>query len=831
LLLLLLPIAQGPDPPVGCADPPFRVYDSFSSECECSALGTCPAQRSFFPNPNDTLALDITPRTRFQIVGWYCAAKGCNASADRSDSLGKIFEAWPVINLPTAYPQPFGNWSGDPTQISNGGVPQVGNLSLFLGQIEEGIAHWLPDPEWDGHAAIDFEAWSPSWEENIGARIRYQNYSIRLAREAQPHLGFAEAVQHAREAWESASLRWMVAALDTLHSLRPRTRFGFYGLPYNDYDYMTCGGPPKRGTDACVNLAKCQFVAPYKAHIRARNDRLAPLWRASGVLYPSIYLTHCYSMQEQTAYVDATVSEAVRCATLNQPVMPFQWSFYEGSDSKNETERETVGSGRIPLPKDLQGLPFTASLATGARAVIMWDCPAAMETPHTGPGGRVPNMTRDLIKGEIATTVRALVHGACHNKSSSSTSGSSSSSTSGSSSSSSRLVSPLLASVDATGVTLPPAVFGINASALVIIRQLVASGRLPQRLEPALAALRRTADVALQMEGRATRPGGGVAPPGTSVLGCPQRGPWSVTHKAVTPPSGDKHDFAFLNTYSWPCNEECNTTIFGAARCEDWWHHGHEVGPNRSQCDNRTGLPWSLHDGFGQAFGQHDGACGGLMATTATTLARAYYLTQNESYAKGAAEVLRVWFLAGLLTQGGQAGLAASRCILPASRCIAMQSPESYPPTPLPPPPWLTGSDHPRFLDRETAMRPNLDFGAYVPGVENGSCYGIIVTSYDWNSEVTDAVALLARSAHWTPTDAKGMRNWNTLYLDWLLRSPLGRKEFNQSNNHFTWLEVEALALARSTGNTSAADMLTARARSADYRGSLQNQIGGDQGC
>ena len=48
---------------------------------------------------------------------------------------------------------------------------------------------------------------------------------------------------------------------------------------------------------------------------------------------------------------------------------------------------------------------------------------------------------------------------------------------------------------------------------------------------------------------------------------------------------------------------------------------------------------------------------------TATTLARAYYLTQNESYAAGAASVLRTW-----------------------------------------------------FLDASTAMRPNLNYGAFVPG-------------------------------------------------------------------------------------------------------------------
>ena len=52
------------------------------------------------------------------------------------------------------------------------------------------------------------------------------------------------------------------------------------------------------------------------------------------------------------------------------------------------------------------------SSGVGAQ-VVMWDCPAGFETPHTGPGGRVPNVTRGLIEGEIAQTVRRLVAQGC----------------------------------------------------------------------------------------------------------------------------------------------------------------------------------------------------------------------------------------------------------------------------------------------------------------------------------------------------------------------------------------------------------------------------------
>eukprot|EP01045_Picozoa_sp_COSAG04_P000154 COSAG04_NODE_3_length_53939_cov_50.145431_44_plen_81_part_00 len=53
-----------------------------------------------------------------------------------------------MINLPTTYPQPFGNWSGDQSQLVNGGVPQAGDLGRMLQTIESGLASWIPDRQW-----------------------------------------------------------------------------------------------------------------------------------------------------------------------------------------------------------------------------------------------------------------------------------------------------------------------------------------------------------------------------------------------------------------------------------------------------------------------------------------------------------------------------------------------------------------------------------------------------------------------------------------------------------------------------------------------------------
>ena len=42
---------------------------------------------------------------------------------------------------------------------------------------------------------------------------------------------------------------------------------------------------------------------------------------------------------------------------------------------------------------------------------------------------------------------------------------------------------------------------------------------------------------------------------------------------------------------------------------------------------------------------------------------------------------------------------------------------------------------------------------------------------------------------------------------------------------HFTWFEVQALALALSVDNTSIAEQIAGRIRSPDYRGRLQSQV------
>jgi Alginate lyase len=112
-------------------------------------------------------------------------------------------------------------------------------------------------------------------------------------------------------------------------------------------------------------------------------------------------------------------------------------------------------------------------------------------------------------------------------------------------------------------------------------------------LQPAMEALRRDADLALKA------------------------GPFSVTRKERTPPSGDKHDYLSLAPYWWP-------------------------DPR-----SKDGLPYIRRDGETNPDSKRgtDAPLIGAMADAVESLSIAYYFTGEEGYAERAAFLIRMWFL------------------------------------------------------------------------------------------------------------------------------------------------------------------------------------------
>ena len=163
-----------------------------------------------------------------------------------------------------------------------------------------------------------------------------------------------------------------------------------------------------------------------------------------------------------------------------------------------------------------------------------------------------------------------------------------------------------------------------------------------------------------------------------------------------------------------------------------WW-----PDPNKSD-----GLPYIRRDGeVNPEYDDYDGPKIRKLTDAVRTLSLAYFFTGREPYAEHAAMLLRVW-----------------------------------------------------FLDEATQMNPHLEYGQAIPGRCTGRGIGIIETRR--MAELVDSVGLLASSPAWSDEDQQGFKVWIDEYLTWILTSKYGVDESKTRNNHATWYDVQAVAMA-----------------------------------
>lgn len=115
------------------------------------------------------------------------------------------------------------------------------------------------------------------------------------------------------------------------------------------------------------------------------------------------------------------------------------------------------------------------------------------------------------------------------------------------------------------------------------------------------------------------------------------------------------------------------------------------------------------------------------------------------------------------------------------------------------------------FINPETRMNPNLNFGQGIPGICEGRGIGIIDTAGFTN--LLDAVGILNSSGEIPEHILTGLKDWMNQYLDWLVESPIGINEAGQQNNHGTWYDVQVVRLAIFTGRKDLASEICENAK------------------
>lgn len=228
--------------------------------------------------------------------------------------------------------------------VSNGGVPQVANLTSHVAAVVADLTAAVPDPAFSGLLIIDWEAWRPLASELDDDLSMYIEYSARLVKSDPNWPNSSSAAQLAAEAgrrFNSGARDIFSATVATIRKLRPAARIGFYSQGINQPNTTA-------GKQASADLLW--------------------LWQVVDVLCPSIY-PRSANATEESLRVAPIIAGAIFAADLVDPairpaVMPYARALL--CPSCGPTEDQQV------FHRGMLATQVQIAAGMGAEGVILW---------------------------------------------------------------------------------------------------------------------------------------------------------------------------------------------------------------------------------------------------------------------------------------------------------------------------------------------------------------------------------------------------------------------------------------------------------------------------
>lgn len=105
------------------------------------------------------------------------------------------------------------------------------------------------------------------------------------------------------------------------------------------------------------------------------------------------------------------------------------------------------------------------------------------------------------------------------------------------------------------------------------------------------------------------------------------------------------------------------------------------------------------------------------------------------------------------------------------------------------------------FIDPRTRMHPHLRYAQYKGEVQSRKVEGGGIIEMKDLYFLLDAVRLLDRAQAFSEADKKALASWFRAYLEWLTSSEQGQDARHRKNNHGTFYDLQAAALALYLGD------------------------------